>query len=343
MKKVLHLLASDKYGGAESIAIDIIQSLKDQYEFAYASPAGLIDKTLFKVGIKHVVLDYHHLVSFVRAVKMFEPEIIHAHDFKSSFLAHLLFRKIPIILHIHQAPEWQMTTNWKSRCFRYIANRSFKVIYVSDWARASYIYQDKVKKACVIKNGLKLSQIHELALRSNVKSYDVLFVGRLEHVKQPEVFLKIVKKVLKSHPHLKIGILGEGSEFAVISEKTQHDQQIDVLGFKDNPYPYMLHSKVILSTSVSDAFGLTMVEAAFLGAIPVAPNVGGIADTAQGVGGLIYHSQKEAVEILNRLFNDQKYLDERLSRLSTINFDFYDERRYMGDIRKVYKEVLRNG
>ena len=41
-KRVLHILASNIFSGAENIACTIIEKLGDDYEMAYCSPNGII-------------------------------------------------------------------------------------------------------------------------------------------------------------------------------------------------------------------------------------------------------------------------------------------------------------
>lgn len=51
-----------------------------------------------------------------------------------------------------------------------------------------------------------------------------------------------------------------------------------------------------------------MVEAALLGAIPFAPRIGGISQTAARVNGLVYASDAELLAVLTRLFSDWEIL-----------------------------------
>ncbi|WP_141399826.1 glycosyltransferase, partial [Lactiplantibacillus plantarum] len=116
--------------------------------------------------------------------------------------------------------------------------------------------------------------------------------------------------------------------------------QIRWLGFKSNPYKYMRHAKVVLSTSKSDAFGLTMVEAALLGAIPFAPRIGGISQTAARVNGLVYASDAELLAVLTRLFSDGKFYQETKAKIAAVDFSDYEQRQFIQRIQQVYKGVM---
>ena len=53
--RVMHLLSSTSYSGAEHVAIDMIRMLSDEEAAVYVSPAGTIDSILEKKGY-HIYL-----------------------------------------------------------------------------------------------------------------------------------------------------------------------------------------------------------------------------------------------------------------------------------------------
>ncbi|MEE6763718.1 glycosyltransferase [Lactiplantibacillus plantarum] len=116
--------------------------------------------------------------------------------------------------------------------------------------------------------------------------------------------------------------------------------QIRWLGFKRNPFKYMRHAKAVLSTSKSDAFGLTMVEAALLGAIPFAPRIGGISQTAARVNGIVYASDAELLAVLTRLFADEKFYQETKAKITAVDFSDYEQRQFIQRIQQVYEGVM---
>ncbi|MBU7511248.1 glycosyltransferase [Lactiplantibacillus pentosus] len=343
MTKIVHVLFSSKLGGAEQVAINISKNLSGSYNFVYVSPSGLIQESLKTLGIQYQSFTPKKICEFKHKIEALKPDIIHAHDFKASFLVNLLFNNIPIITHIHQAPKWQTSYNWKSIAFQYIAKKSSQIIYVSDWAKESYVFQDKLKNVSVIPNGIDTLHVIKMSKVKTSTVFDLLFVGRLEAVKDPERFVRIVKRLLKKIPELKVGIIGDGTLKERISEQIEDIAQIELLGFSSNPYKYMVNAKVVLSTSKSDAFGLTMVEAALLGAIPFAPSIGGIAQTTSKVNGIVYSSDDELVELLSRVFSDVVFYKKTTSEMSKVEMNYYDQGRFIEQIRQEYEGVLNNG
>ncbi|MGO3900038.1 MAG: glycosyltransferase, partial [Lactiplantibacillus argentoratensis] len=253
MTKIVHVLFSAKLGGAEQVVINISKGLSEFYDFTYCSQAGSIQESLQAVGIAYQSFSPKQLLKFRRAIRALQPDIIHAHDFKASFLVNLLFHHVPIVTHIHQAPVWQTSVNWRSVAFQYIGNKSSRVLYVSDWAKQSYLFHNHLSNTAIIPNGIDSSRVRQLATASTTTAFDLLFVGRLEDVKDPARFVRIAHKLLDAIPELKIGIVGDGSLRTHIAKQIAATPQIRWLGFKSNPYKYMRHAKVVLSTSKSDA------------------------------------------------------------------------------------------
>lgn len=72
-KRVLHVLSSKEYSGAENVAINIIKSLEQDYEFAYASPKGSIIDTLEKKNIKYLSLEENSISCLNSVLKEWKP------------------------------------------------------------------------------------------------------------------------------------------------------------------------------------------------------------------------------------------------------------------------------
>jgi glycosyltransferase involved in cell wall biosynthesis len=109
-------------------------------------------------------------------------------------------------------------------------------------------------------------------------------VGRITHAKAQSSLLPVFKKVKEAVPTIKLVILGEGplkdkltnlareqglSLYDSFSNEPPHkNNDIFLLGFKANPFPYLSKSALLVSTSVYEGFPNAMVEAMACG-LPV--------------------------------------------------------------------------
>lgn len=91
----------------------------------------------------------------------------------------------------------------------------------------------------------------------------LISVGRLEKVKNYDVLIEAFN-LLKQKRKIKLLILGEGIEQGNIKElitKYHLDSDVFLLGFKQNPIPYLINSDVFVLSSNWEGFGNVIVEA----------------------------------------------------------------------------------
>lgn len=98
----------------------------------------------------------------------------------------------------------------------------------------------------------------------------VLSVGRLEEQKDFPTLIQAVQVLNKEHP-VRLLILGEGSQRVILQELIDrlglHDQ-VDMPGYKENPYSFMKHSSLFVLSSKYEGFPSVLVEAMACG-VPV--------------------------------------------------------------------------
>ncbi|MFW5471278.1 D-inositol-3-phosphate glycosyltransferase [Knoellia sp. CPCC 206435] len=142
----------------------------------------------------------------------------------------------------------------------------------------------------------------------------LLFVGRIQPLKGPDVLLRTAAALVDRDPSLRnrllVGVLGGASGIAVRTPMTL-DRLADELGVadlvrfvpptdRDTLASWMRAADVVAVPSHNESFGLVAVEAQACGAVVVATRVGGL-PTAVGDGGVLVdghdpHVWAEAVE-----------------------------------------------
>lgn len=100
--KVLHVLYSKIYTGAEKVAAQIIKAFEGRVDMAYCSlECGEVWEILDGMGIRHYGVEELTPATLSRVIREYQPDVIHAHDMRTSFVAALCCGKIPLISHIH--------------------------------------------------------------------------------------------------------------------------------------------------------------------------------------------------------------------------------------------------
>ena len=107
--KVLHVLASNKYSGAENVVCQIIDAFKDEVDMAYCSLDGDIKNTLAEKKVKFCPMNKFSLKELKRVVEEYKPDIVHAHDLKAICLVSMLSKKYKKVGHVHVNDKAKMS------------------------------------------------------------------------------------------------------------------------------------------------------------------------------------------------------------------------------------------
>lgn len=340
-KRVVHLLSSDIYSGAESVTVSIIKSLEEEYEFIYVSPSGSIEKILNDKGIKHISLDNINPITLKRLFEQLKPDIVHAHDFKASVKLAFTNYKCKKISHLHQNPTWIKKINHysiiygiSSLFYDNIITVSSQIIEEAIFSKIAYkkmkLLNNYVDKKTVIKNSLE---------PYDGEKYDILFIGRLEEEKDPLRFIKLSKDLVDVFDDIKIGMVGNGSlknDCDELIKTYKIESNVDMIGFQSNPHKVIKNSKVLVITSKWEGFGLAAVESMILGKPVITTPVGGLKSIIDLNCGRFYSTDEEfIIETLLILNNDSLY--NKLSKNSEIKSKIYsDEQQWKNNINLIY-------
>ena len=278
--RVLHILSSNVYSGAENVACSIILNSVN-YSCAYCSPRGEIEKALKKLNIEYYGLAKMSLREINEVIKKYKPDILHAHDYKASILAAIAKNKDCILIsHIHKNDPSMSKIGLKSILYSICQKKINKIVLVSqEIENESPLIKKEHNKVVILHPFVDKKDILTKAqCQAKIDPYDILFFGRLSQEKNPLLFLDIVKKI--NYTNVKAVILGDGPLMEACRNKVKIEKikNVTFLGFKENPYPYIKNAKVCIMPSSFEGFGISAIEVLLLG-IPVLNS---------GVGGLGY-------------------------------------------------------
>jgi glycosyltransferase involved in cell wall biosynthesis len=105
----------------------------------------------------------------------------------------------------------------------------------------------------------------------------VLSVGRLTDQKAFDVLIQAFSLVRKNHP-ARLLILGEGenrSDLEVLTRQLGLEQDVELMGFVPNPYPYLVKASLFVLPSRWEGLPTVLVEALYLGTPIVATDCPG--------------------------------------------------------------------
>lgn len=341
--RVLHLLESSRFSGAENVVCQIIRLFENTpIEMAYCSPDGQIRTALKAKGVNFIPLSALTLTEVRRVINDFKPDIIHAHDVKASVIAALVSKNAEVISHMHVNHETMRNVNVKTLLYL-LSTYRFKYIY---WVSESALNNYKFKKYVLNKSSVLRNVIHKEDIINRIRldnanySHDIVYVGRLTYQKHPERLLEVIKRVIERYDRAKVAIVGDGDlarHTVELSKKLGIDKNVTFFGFRDNPIKILYCSKVMLMTSRYEGTPMSALEAQALGVPIVSTPTDGLSELIiDGYNGFLSSDNEVLAEKVVQIITDSS-LYKRLSQNSVFRFeDLNDLQKYKRELQSKY-------
>lgn len=339
MKKIMFVMPNKGFSGAEKVVIQIINGISDDYECYYVSESGPIDLYLSENNIKHIIVKNNLNRKELKSVtKMINPDVVIATDYRASVVMSTIKGNYKLISHLHNNPPWIKKINTNSITYALASKKFDKIFIVSESINKEFVFHKLIEnKVCLVSNPLSRDEIINADNNTYKKIYDISFIGRLCEQKDPEKFIKIVKKFKVNGNPIKALMMGDGSwKDKVIDWINSYDVAdcIELRNFEKDPFPFFKKSKIIVMPSKFEGFGLVAYEAICFGVPVIACPVGGLVNVIDNNCGHFCTEVDEFVDIISSLLK-KKYEYNKKSKLSiekSILLDNYNE--YIQNIKK---------
>lgn len=340
MKKVLHLLASNKFSGAENVVCTIIENFKDEYDMVYCSPDGEIKKTLEKKNIQYFPLNKMSIFQLRKVIKEYKPDIIHAHDYTASVFATFSGFKGKIISHLHNNCPFAKSWNLKTILYNITIAKYTTVIGVSDMVYEEAIFKKRMKNKFVklynfVDKNMILSKLKEYKID---EEYDLFFIGRLTEQKDPFKFIDIVNELHKKGNQVTAVMIGDGdlkNECQELINEYKLNKYVKLLGFVSNPFPIIKNCKIGIMPSKWEGFGLTAIEGMIIGKPVLNSGAGGLKEIFSENPEFICGDNEYTGKILF-LLNDKTEYVKFLNNTHKISKRFIKLENYINSLKNIY-------
>ena len=356
--RILHVLSSHIYSGAENVVCQIISLFQDDpdYEMVYCSPDGPIREALAARNIPFEPLEQMNGKEVRRVIQKLQPDLIHSHDVKAGILcARSAGKQIPVFSHIHSCFDSgsyvsSMTRpSLKALAYLSVTGRFQKIFWVSNSALDGYFFSRSVrKKSQVLYNVVDDKKIFAgVEADSNTYSYDVIFLGRFTWAKNMERIVKIIRELLEQPgmEQLRAVFVGTGELYDSICELIQKEgleNVITLAGYQSNPYKILASSKVFLMASRYEGTPMSVLEAMALGVPVVSTPLAGIADVVvSGETGYLEETDKALVSGIRHLLLNPAERNEMAEKSRQRFAQICDLRQYRQTLDQAYRENIR--
>ena len=344
----VHVLASDRFSGAENVVCQIIGMTRDdpEMEMVYCSKDGQIRDALKEQGIVFAPLNAIKMSEMKAVIKKYAPDVIHAHDMRASLIAALSCGNIPLISHIHNNAYNSRGLSIKSVAYLFAAVKAKKIFWVSDSSYKGYFFHGLLKnKSSVLYNVINREELYAKMEKDRTEyRYDAVYVGRLTYQKNPQRLVKIFSKVVELSPSATIAVVGSGdleAETMHLCEENGLASNMHFLGFRSNPLKILKDSKLLVMTSRWEGTPIVALEAMAFGKPIVSTPVDGLRVLIENdKTGYMSEEDNILAQKIVEIITDTEY-QKALSCGASKRFNEYNSiDKYRETIIESYKEIV---
>ena len=312
--KVMHVLNSRIYSGAEKVVCQIIHAFQGEVEMVYCSPeSDIVRKMVEGQGVTYLPMKTMSVSELSRVIREQKPDLIHAHDMRAGFFSALCCGNIPLVSHIHNNAYDARGLSPKTVGYLLAGFRAKHIFWVSQSSFDGYAFHKLfARKSSVLYNVIDTDEIYtKLSQDSNTYDYDLIYVGRLTYQKNPQRLLRLCARLKESKPDLKVAIVGTGEleeELKALSQELNLEDTVRFLGFQPNPIKMVACSKAMILTSRWEGTPMCALEAMALGTPVVSTPSDGMKDLlTDGVSGYLTESDEQMAIDLLKIFTQPEH------------------------------------
>jgi len=370
-KRIIHVIDTLEQGGAQQYLLDLLDELKDDFEFLVLSfEGGPVAKKIKKLDVKVEILDiapadigFRYPFNIKKVLKWlrgkynnFKPDIIQTHLLGADIWARLISPKnVKLIQTVHAADSFRgkffNRKGLKNMFFdRYLIKKTNLIIVVSHAAQKSIldegISKEKIK---LIYSGINRNKFlpknfmrekMRLAWHLSKKDLAIISIGRLDPIKGFDILLKAFKIICKHYKNIKLYLIGGGTEEANLKKlikKMNLKGKVFLLGERQDVDKLLNGADVFILPSREEGRALVLLEAAANKKAIVASNVGGIPEFIKDrANGLLFRSLdcQDLATKIEILIRDKKL------RVKLAEQAFLDSKKYDAySMAKTYKQI----
>lgn len=303
MKKVLFLSKSEMFGGLEKVMVNIANELDKSKFSVTVITSKNNDEVRSKLNkdVKYDFLFKKRFRGLDRVLINFSPYMLHKIFIRKHYDIEIAFqegyptklvlganKKTKKLMWLHNDPyyyDFNLPFYKSKGNLKKNLEKFDKIIAVSNYIKRNYQnYISLDNEIEVIYNYIDYEEIlnksREYLVNENNKNekFIICYVGRLSEEKQVDILIRTTISLYKKYPNIMLNIIGSGYQEKYLKElvyKNGAEQYIRFLGYKENPYPYIKNSSVLVCASKAESFCMVIGEAISLGIPVVSTKCGG--------------------------------------------------------------------
>lgn len=200
--------------------------------------------------------------------------------------------------------------------------------------KTTYIYNPIDIKTIEKKSSEQVEDMYE-------EGFNILTIGRLMPQKAYLRLIDVVKDLYDRGIRFKLTIIGEGPQHGDIIKKIKQydiEDRVKLLGFKENPYPYIKGADLVICSSIHESYCLVVAESLVLGTPVLSTKcTGPIELLDNGKYGMLVENSHEGLESgIERMVTDKKML-KHYRKMATERKSFFNVNRCVSEFEKLFE------
>lgn len=335
---ITQVILSKKLGGAERHVADLSNFLSAEHNVQVIIRHSARNQGLEK-NIRHLLNDKVFVVEvsppfygfkIKRLIKKFDTQVIHAHLGNAAKVVQAI-GSIPTVATLHG--------DYKHKCYKNIGS----LVCVASWQKKK-ISQKFTGDVLVIPNFLAKSSNTDLfsqPLRRLLGISDDDFiigsVGRMDPLKGFNVLIDAFSQAALSNT--KLVLVGDGPEYVKLS-KICNNKNIIFAGWQDTPSAFYELFDLYVCPSLSESFGLNILEAMSFGLPVVSTKTNGALEflTPENAKLVSISSVNEIREVIVELYNDRGLMNE-LALQGELTANEFEASKILPQLVELYSSV----
>lgn len=284
--KTLRITTLLDFGGQEKKYISFTEKpelLKHNYVFAAIGFGGNAERILRERGFEVHILNRNFSIKNIfniwavyQLIKKIKPDVVHTAAAEANFHGIIAAKLAGVKTIIGEEIGIPNHSSIAQKVFRWVYKLADKVIGVSQSVKDHLVKTGEIpeQKAVVIYNPVSVPK--EFPREEN-GFFNIVYVGRLEKVKNVETLIRAFSKI--HHENSQLTIVGDGRErdnLESLVRELQLTNGVTFQGFQPEPSRFLCSADLYVLPSYSEGFGIAAVEAMFLKVPVLATQVGGV-------------------------------------------------------------------
>ena len=373
--KVVQIIADSEIGGGPAHVLGILRHLdQENFEPYLICPAGNLSieaKSISGVEVFNVPMESKFNFSAFYAIKKrlhqiqalgypFAPMIAHFHGARAGFLGRFVMPRHIVNIYTEHSIDKNYHLNnpineWLQKKIIARLNQRSNLIIAVSTSVSDYLLKNNLAprgRTIVIPNGLDLENfaphITDSKRVETVHHAPIIgSIGSLNRLKGHSYLIEAMPEVLKHYPLATLEIIGKGPEASNLESEIKAkklERHVTLLGEKKDLQAYMKNWDVFALPSISETFGIVVLEAMKAGIPVVATKVGGIKDIIEDKeNGLLVESRnpKKLADSIIELLK-HPVLASKLKKNGLKRVEEFDWKKVIKKIEGAYLQSLKS-